>query len=149
MRVKVLVEACAGSRIKELFDEATFAHRGRRETLLPYPYSYGFIPGSRGFDGEALDCFILGGGAYAAGALVDAEICGLLEFFEEGEPDHKLIAVPPGSELVPDDTHREELQTFIYGIFKAYPDMEVRVGKLLSLEETLPLLRSRLSFPPE
>lgn len=149
MRLKVLIEASAGSCRKELFDETSFAPRGRRETLIPYPHSYGFIPGSRGFDGEALDCFIVDGEAYPSGSLVEAELRGLLEFFEEGEPDHKLIAAPPGSDIMLGERLKDELATFMYGIFRAYPDMEVRVGDLLQRDETRALLGSRLSFADE
>jgi inorganic pyrophosphatase len=146
MIIEVLIEASAGSRIKELYDEVSLTPRGRRETLRPYPYAYGFIPGSRGFDGEALDCFVLGREPLYPGKRVRCELLGLLEFFEEGEADHKLLAAPPGCSVTLDEALRDEIETFMLAIFTAYPEVEVSVGRLLMEVETRQLLGSRLSF---
>lgn len=133
--IEVLIEAVAGSREKRSYDEQTLEYRGSGETLLPYPYPYGFILGTRTDEGDGVDCYILSRSPLEGGSRVSCEPVGLLEFFEEDEKDHKVLASLPGEEVEPDDELREELERFIYGIFKSFPDMRVRVGALLPKEE--------------
>ncbi len=46
--MRVFIEAAAGAMERGCYDEATFARKGLRKVLLPYPWPYGFVPGVPG-----------------------------------------------------------------------------------------------------
>ena len=60
---------------------------------------------------------------------------------ENGEIDHKILAVLPGQDVTLGPELLEELQEFIYAIFAKYPDVEVRVGPILSRDAALDYLQ--------
>ena len=76
---------------------------GRVVNYLGYPGNYGMIPQTylnkeNGGDGDPLDIVILGP-PLERGAVVRAKIIGVLYLLDNGEQDHKLIAVAPNSPL--------------------------------------------------
>jgi inorganic pyrophosphatase len=139
--ITVFIEVAAGSNEKHAYDEQTLEERGSSHTLRPYPYPYGFVPGTVTDDGEALDCYLLTRRHLAPGTQVECEPAGLLEFFEEDEEDHKLLALLPGEQVEIDAALRDELAEFIYAIFRKYPGMRVRVGEIRGQAEALALLK--------
>lgn len=96
--MNVLIEAEAGSREKRSYDEESMVYRKSGETLLPYPYPYGFIIGTRSPEGDALDSYIITSRHLVAGTIVSSIPIALLEFFEEEERDHKVLAALPEEE---------------------------------------------------
>ena len=76
---------------------------GRVVNYLGYPGNYGMIPQTclnkeNGGDGDPLDIVVLGP-PLERGAVVRAKIIGVLYLLDNGEQDHKLIAVAPNSPL--------------------------------------------------
>lgn len=146
--VRVFIEAEAGSRDKGMYDETTLEKQGVRTALRPYPYPYGFILDTRTDEGDGLDCYIIADGDFAEAKVVECEVIGLLEFFEEDEIDHKVLSVPASQaaaesyELQPAarESLRDELDGFITAIFKKYPEMTVRVGEILPRKAALDLI---------
>ena len=132
--IQVFIEAEAGSRDKNVYDEHTFEHLETKQTCREYPYPYGFIPGTITDDDEAVDCYIITPTPLTAGTLVDCEPVGLLELFEGDELDHKVIAALPGETVEAGDMLRLELSEFIYEIFTRFPEIHVRVGEILPKE---------------
>ena len=60
-----------------------------------YPTEYGFVPGTRGTDGEPLDAMVMVDESTFLGCLVEARIVGALAIrFSNGRPEHKLLGVP-------------------------------------------------------
>ncbi len=149
MDCQVFIEAEAGSCVKGVYDERSFARLRDRRTLAPYPYAYGFIPGTQGGpEDECLDCYLITRRPLSAGRLYAARVFALLEFFEGDELDHKLLAAPVG-EAAPTAAElaalRDELASFITAIFRAYPDVSIRVGELQPAQEAERLLAARLA----
>lgn len=140
----VLVEAARGSREKHAYNERTLEYRGKSETLLPYPYPYGFILGTRTPEGDCVDCYLLTTRSLSPGEQIEAEPVGLLEFFEGDELDHKVLAALPGEMPTVDAALRDELETFMYGIFRKFPEMRVRVGDLLPSSAALDFISRRV-----
>lgn len=131
--MRVFIEAAAGSRVRGLYDEATFERKASRPVLLPYPWPYGFVPGTAGIsgDGECRDCYVITSRPLTEGSLVECEAFGLLEMFEDGEADHKLLAAFPGEPPPPADLLLERLRSFITGIFAAWPEMRVEIKGII------------------
>ncbi len=134
--IRVCVEAERGSRRKFSFDH-NLRRTGVRETLLPYPYPYGFILGTVADDGEGLDCYILTDERLNAGSVVECEPAGILDMTENDEKDCKILAVLPGNPAVVGPGVNQELREFITGIFRKFPDVQVTVGSVRSREEAI------------
>lgn len=105
--VQVVVETPAGSRSKYKWDETRglfLLHK-----LLPvgasFPYDFGFIPGTRGDDGDALDALILGEEPTFTGCLVTVRVLGVIEA-EQTEKNvtlrnDRLIVTPETAKIRP------------------------------------------------
>jgi inorganic pyrophosphatase len=143
--IKVLLEARAGSREKNRYDEHTLEFKQTRTISDPYPYPYGFILGTTAQDGDAVDCYLITKEEFDPGAIVDCEPFGLLEQFEVDEIDHKVLAALPGEHVeITAELHRE-LKEFICGIFSNDPEFPIRVGSIRSKEEAERHIREHTS----
>jgi inorganic pyrophosphatase len=101
--LNVIVETPKGRRNKYKFDEK----RGlfKLSKVLPsgavFPFDFGFVPSTRGEDGDPVDVLILMDEPVMAGCLVAARLVGVIEAeqTEEGrtERNDRLIAVAEGS----------------------------------------------------
>jgi inorganic pyrophosphatase len=135
--IKVCIEAEAGSCEKHRYHEKTLEYQGMRRVSRPYPYPYGFILGTRAADGDSVDCYLITHESLKSGTIVECEPIGLLEQDEDGEVDHKVLAALPGQDVEVGLGLLEELRVFIYAIFSPFPDVGVRVGRLLPREAAL------------
>src|SRR3954452_21214451 len=90
--VEVVVETPRGSQNKLKFDEA--AGRFRLSHVLPagmaFPFDFGFIPETRGDDGDPLDVLVLSDAALPMGCLVDVRLVGVIEA-EQRERDGEVV----------------------------------------------------------
>lgn len=73
---------------------------------LPYPVNYGFIPQTIlskniGGDGDPIDVLLLGE-KFKKGSVVEAKILGLMMMKDNGNDDHKIIAIPYKGKIFPE-----------------------------------------------
>lgn len=96
MKIKVFIEIPKFSRQKFEFDEELQKIKLDRTLYSPmyFPFEYGFILGTRGEDGDPLDCVLLSSFPTFPGCIVEAEIIGVLEMEDEEGMDHKILAKP-------------------------------------------------------
>jgi inorganic pyrophosphatase len=127
--VRVFIENEAGSRRKNTYDETTLRYLHSADVSAAYPYPYGFVPGTRGEDGDAVDCFVLTSAPLRSGAIVECEPIGLIEQIEDGEIDHKVLAVLPG-ETADLDGAVARITAFVMTVFAHIPGKDMRVGPL-------------------
>lgn len=92
----VFIENEAGSRAKNIYDDRSLVYQRTVEVSRAYPYPYGFVIGTRSGDGDCVDCFVLTDAALPSGSTVECDVVGLLEQVEDGEIDHKVLAVQAG-----------------------------------------------------
>jgi inorganic pyrophosphatase len=130
LAVRVFIENEAGSSDKNIFDERTLAFLRRERVSRSYPYPYGFVLGTRGGDGDAVDCFVLTPTPLRSGAIVDCEPLALLEQIEDGEIDHKVLAALIGENVALDAAVVAAVTDFISGVFAHLPGKRVTVGRL-------------------
>src|SRR5688572_25305985 len=97
-RVTMVVEIPKGSSLKTEYDEKLRIFRVSRVLHSPvyYPVEYGFLPRTRGGDGDALDVMALATHAGFTGAVLEVRVIGGLRVRDEGERDLKLLSVPTG-----------------------------------------------------
>ena len=135
--IKICIQIEAGSQDRYLYDEKTLVYKGTRRMPLPFPYAYGFIPGTSAADGDCVDCYLITKASLKPGSLIDCEPVGLLEQDEAGEIDHKILAALPGQDVEIDEAILQELRDFIYAIFAQFPGAPVRLGRFLPREAAL------------
>jgi len=94
--VYAFIEISKDSRVKYEIDEKTGFLMADRflYTAMEFPFNYGFIPNTKGEDGDPLDVLLLSSEVVNGGAVVKAKIIGMLEMRDEEGIDTKLIAVP-------------------------------------------------------
>ena len=139
--MQVFIENQAGSRRKNIYDERTLKHLRTVDVSASYPYPYGFVIGTVSGDGDAVDCFVLTLEPLASGTTLECEAVGLLEQVEDGEIDHKVLAVPAGASATIDDAVIAALKKFISGVFSHVPDKRMEIGRLLDRDAAENYLR--------
>ena len=138
--LRVFIENEAGSDVKHHHDEEALTLLRTERVRAPYPFPYGFVPGTHAPDGDAVDCFVITARPLHTGDLVDCVPCGLMEQTESGLVDHNLLAVPAG-EAVPDlEALRPTLTRFVQEVFAGMPGRETTVGRFLPAEDALAYL---------
>ncbi len=97
--VLAFVEIPRGSRNKYEYDDAlgVIALDRTLYSAVHYPTDYGFVPGTRGPDGDPLDVLVLVEEPAFPGCLVRVRPLGVLTISKSnGDPERKLLAVPVG-----------------------------------------------------
>ena len=145
--MRVFIENEAGSRRKNVYDERTLAHLHTVEVSAAYPYPYGFVLGTISGDGDAVDCFVLTETPLRSGTIVECEPVDLLEQIEDGEIDHKVLAVPPGTDARLDAATLAAVRTFIAGVFAHVPGKRMEIGRLLDRPAAETYLRQCRDVP--
>jgi inorganic pyrophosphatase len=139
--MQVFVENEAGSRRKNIYDERTLRHLRTVDVSATYPYPYGFVIGTVSGDGDAVDCFVLTAQPLAPGTTLECDAIGLLEQVEDGEIDHKVLAVPSGASAMIDEAAIAALKKFISGVFAHIADKRMEIGRLLGRDAAVNYLR--------
>jgi hypothetical protein len=65
-----------------------------------------------------------------------------LEQYEGEEVDHKVLATLPGQKVALNEKLLKELEDFIYAVFAAYPEINVKVGPILPREAALSYIQA-------
>lgn len=141
--MQVFVECAAGSDRKNRYDERSLKLERSWILPAPYPYAYGFVPGTAAGAEDALDCYIIARAALAPGASYACEPACTLEFFEGDELDYKILCTLNGEDIMVTGEHVAAVKTFITEIFKGFPDVRVSFGKILDRAETMALIGRR------
>ena len=95
--VNVFVEIPKDSQNKYEYDEdlGMIVLDRTLHSSVHYPTDYGFVPGTRGADGEHLDAMVMVDQSTFPGCVVEARIVGVLSIeVSNGNPEQKLLGVP-------------------------------------------------------
>jgi len=140
--VYVVVETPRGSAAKLEYDPQLRVFTLSKALFLGlnYPYDWGFIPSTKGEDGDPIDALVLHDAATAPGLVLKCKIIGVLEVLQsengrKGIRNDRLIAVPR-------DSHREkadkdardlpkQMRQEIEKFFVATDELEAKVLKFL------------------
>jgi inorganic pyrophosphatase len=147
--LQVFVENEAGSCLKHHHNEETLAFLRTEQVRAPYPFPYGFVPGTRAPDGDCVDCFVITNLSLHTGDLVACEILGLMEQTEAGLVDHNVLAVPAGEGFPDLEAVRPRLTKFVTEVFAGLPGRETTVGRFLPAEDALAYLQGCARVPGE
>lgn len=141
--VDVVIETPKGSKYKYKFDPKT--NKFKVHKLLPsglaFPYDFGFIPGTKGDDGDPLDVMIFGEDSFLPASVVECEIIGAIKAKqiseEEAIRNDRIIAVPrltveKNEELTLQDFSKHKIKE-IENFFVYYNKMEQKEFKALGI----------------
>ena len=132
--MKVFIENEAGKAIKNIFAEKTLEFKKSYQVSTPYPLPYGFVLATTSDDGDNLDCFVLTKEPLKTGQIIEVEAIALMEMFEDGELDHKVIGRMAGEAIELDDEMKQTLQNFVQTVFKHIPGKRIEVGNFLDAD---------------
>jgi inorganic pyrophosphatase len=148
--VEVIVEIPKGSRNKYEIDHTTGAIRLDRVLFssVHYPTDYGFIPGTKGADGDLLDVMILVEEPTFPGCQVIIRPIGVLLMRDEQGVDEKILGVPiadPRFDGINDITQVQkhwltEIENF-FGTYKLLEGKETHIEAWQGVEEAKAVLR--------
>lgn len=104
--LRCVVESPRGSQAKFKYEPEIGVFTLKRSLILgvTYPYDWGFIPSTRAEDGDPLDVMIFHDVPTFPGIVMACEAIGALLVTQKAssgagrEPNHRLFAVPAGSE---------------------------------------------------
>jgi inorganic pyrophosphatase len=133
--IAVFIENPAGLSIKHHFDERRGILQATSAVSRPYPYPYGFVLNAPAADGDNLDCFVLTPRRLNPGDVVECEVLGLMEQWEDAVVDHNLIARPLGETAQLTETIQASLIDFVSHVFDHLPGKVVRAGRFLDENE--------------
>lgn len=136
--VHVVVETPRGSAAKLEYDPGLEVFTLSKALILglTYPYDWGFIPSTKGEDGDPIDVLVLHDAATAAGLVLKCKIFGVLEVLqsEKGKKsirNDRLIAVPRHSHREKADKDARSLPARKSKIFVATDELEAKELKFL------------------
>ena len=130
MEFDVLIEIPKGQRNKYEIDKATGRIRLDRMlfTATHYPSDYGYVEGTLGEDGDALDALVLLDEPTFPGCLIECRAIGMFRMTDEAGPDDKILCVPssdPRREHLRDIHHLAQFERLeIQHFFEVYKDLE-------------------------
>ncbi len=140
--MRVFIENEAGSDQKNLFNEKTLAYRKTVTVSAKYPFPYGFLLNTTSGDGDNLDCFVLTKSPLKSSQIIEVEPVGMFEEIEDGEEDHKILAVPIGESWVIDTETEDIFRDFSAKVFSHLPGKKKVIGRFLGTEDALILIKS-------
>ena len=91
--VRVVVESPKGSAVKFDYDPdlEVFAYGKALPLGLTYPYCWGFLPGTRGDDGDPLDVFVLTDAPSFPGVIIECRLVGVLRLEENAKKRRQRV----------------------------------------------------------
>ncbi len=135
--MKVFIENEAGSLVKHEHNEKTFELLRTSQVSRPFPRPYGFVLNTTAEDGDNVDCFVLTKEHLYTGDIVDCEPVGLMEQIEDGEVDHKVLAVLPGEQPALDLEIKQTLVDFGSHVFDHIAGKTMKIGEFLDKDAAL------------
>lgn len=124
------IEITAGSKNKYELDKDTGLLRLDRVlyTSTQYPQNYGFIPRTYAEDFDPLDVLVITSEKITPACVVRAKPIGMIQMFDQGLPDAKILAVCPNDPFYKgySDIHQlpEHLVLEIQYFFETYKVLE-------------------------
>ena len=142
--VNVFIEISQGSPVKYELDKKTGLITVDRFnfTGMFFPFNYGFIPETKGEDGDPLDILVLSTYPLIPGCVIKVRPIGMLEMEDESGIDTKIISVPlkkidPFYSNIKDvDSLDASLKNRIKHFFEHYKELEP--NKWVKTKEFLP-----------
>jgi inorganic pyrophosphatase len=154
--IEVIVETPKGSQFKYKYDpkkERFIVHKALPVGLI-FPYDFGFIPGTKGDDGDPLDVLIMSEFSFTQGSMLECKVIGSMKAEqtdkEEMIRNDRIFVYPDLKGFYPvydsmKDIQKEKLKE-IENFFIYYNAMQKKTFKpldILDAKETLKIIKKQ------
>ncbi|MFA6908329.1 MAG: inorganic diphosphatase [Patescibacteria group bacterium] len=129
--MNVFIEQSGEKHTKNIFDKKT----GKLVETVPfdltYPYPYGYILNTRAEDGQNVDCYVITTNKLQVASIVECEPIGMVEWFEDGVADHKVLMVPNDETGSVTSEVKARITQFALHFFDHQPQKKYSLGLFL------------------
>jgi inorganic pyrophosphatase len=125
--MQVFIEQPGEKNKKNIFDKNSGLFKSV-SFHLSYPYPYGYIVDTLAPDGDELDCYIITNKKLETGSIIECRPIGMVEWFEDGEEDHKILAVIKGEKGTVTKEVKEKLTNFASHFFDDTQGKNYKMG---------------------
>jgi len=141
-----LIEIPRGGTTKYEFDPSTGRLVADRELpdSLGYPAAYGTFPCTLAGDGDPLDVLVLTSEPLDTASLVRVRPIGVLQMYDRGASDDKIVAVPLTSSLQSVPLADQRAIARFFSIYKG-PGADIQIGPWLDAKAALEILRDAIA----
>lgn len=139
--MKIFIEQPVQENKKNVFDKNTGQFLRTVPIKLTYPFPYGYILDTLAEDGDNLDCYVITDKKLETRSIVECEPIGMAEWFEDGEEDHKILAVLKGEHADITEDVKNKIIYFAEHFFDDQPDKKHRMGEFYGREKALELIK--------
>lgn len=133
----VFIEQSGERNKKNVFDKETGEFVKTVDFHITYPYAYGYILNTLASDGDELDCYVITDKKLESCSVIECELIGLVEYFEDGQPDHKILASLKDESTEVSDEVKTKLLDFNARYYEDQIDRNTLVGSFLGKEEAM------------
>lgn len=138
--MQVFIEQPGEKNKKNIFDK----NSGFFKTVsfhVTYPYPYGYIVDTLAPDGDELDCYVITDKKLEASSIIECRSIGMVEWFEDGEEDHKILAVIKGEKGTITKEVKEKLTDFASHFFDHTQGKKYQMGNFLDKRKAEELIK--------
>jgi len=139
--MKVFIEQACEARKKNIFDKTTKTLTETVDFHITYPYPYGYLLDTKAADGDELDCYVITKTKLQTASIVECDVIGMVEYVEDGMPDHKILVTLKGQRATVDDLVKQALLDFDANFFINQPKKETQVGDFLGAADALAAIK--------
>jgi inorganic pyrophosphatase len=145
--MKVHIEQQCEKNKKNVFDKETGKFLKTVPIQVTYPYPYGYILDTLAEDGGNLDCYVITDKVLTMASVVECDTIGMVEWFEDGQEDHKILAVLRGEKYAMSEEVKHTITDFALHFFDNQPDKKYRLGNFYNADKAVELMK-KSSTPP-
>lgn len=135
--MRVFIEQSGEKNKKNVFDKETGEFIRTVDFHVTYPYAYGYILNTLASDGDELDCYVITDKKLESCSIIECVPIGMVEYFENEQPDHKILVSIKGEDYKVDENVKMKLLDFDSKYYQDRSDKNIRVGVLSGKEEAV------------
>ena len=138
---RAIVEIPKGSSNKYELDKKSGMLRLDRvlSSAVYYPANYGFVPQTLAEDGDPLDVLVFSTELIPALCICDARPVGVMTMIDDGQPDHKIVAVLKNDPVYSDYQKASDFPRHTFKMLKRFlEDYKQLEGKGVEVDDILP-----------
>lgn len=136
-----VIEIPRGGNLKFEIDKGSGLLRVDRvlSSAVYYPANYGFIPQTLAEDDDPLDVLVYSTESIPPLTICDARAVGLMSMVDQGDPDHKVIAVLQQDPIYSEFEKASSFPRHIFKMLKRFfEDYKMLEGKDVAVDEVMP-----------
>lgn len=136
-----VIEIPRGGNLKFEIDKGSGMLKVDRvlSSAVYYPANYGFIPQTLAEDDDPLDVLVYSTESIPPLTICDARAVGLMSMIDQGDPDHKIIAVMVQDPIYSEFQKASDFPKHIFKMLKRFfEDYKMLEGKDVMVDEVMP-----------